>query len=202
MFLMTSISPSAQRRYLHLGLIIYVLRFSTRFPWVELVQGSYHEARALGPLGFDTHIVRWSASLQISGYSSSRILTFYFLTFILFLVFASLYYLFRRRWGRAVEKGKITSGHECIRKRLANDSWVPGLFYFFPILGFLFNVFSNAVGAKTSVSDSYCMKKRRQPVVSCLLFIIALLGKESGETRTEQAGQFMEKKDKMDVILQ
>lgn len=74
---------------------------------------------------------------------------------------------------------------------------------FFPsILGFLFNVFSNAVGAKTSVSDSYCMKKRRQPVVSCLLFIIELLGKESGETRTEQAGQLMEKKDKMDVILQ
>lgn len=111
-------------------------------------------------------LLRRSASLQISGYSSSRILTFYFLTFILFLVFASLYYLFRRRRGGAVEKGKITSGHGCIRKRLANDSWVPGLFYFFSILGFLFNVFSNAVGAKTSVSDSYCMKKTRQPVVS------------------------------------
>jgi hypothetical protein len=61
------------------------------------------------------------------------------------------------RW----KKGKITSGHGCIRKRLANDHGCLGCFIF-SILGFLFNVFSNAAGAKTSVSDSYCMKKRRQ----------------------------------------
>jgi hypothetical protein len=52
MFLMTSISISTTALFTF-GFDIYVLWFSHQFQWAELDQGSYHEPRALSPLGLD-----------------------------------------------------------------------------------------------------------------------------------------------------
>jgi hypothetical protein len=52
MFLMTSISISTTALSTF-GSDIYVLWFSHQFQWTELGQGSYHEPRALSPLGLE-----------------------------------------------------------------------------------------------------------------------------------------------------
>ncbi|KAH7143146.1 hypothetical protein DER46DRAFT_108108 [Fusarium sp. MPI-SDFR-AT-0072] len=71
---------------------------------------------------------------------------------------------------------------------------------FFLFLGFSL-MYSQTPPARKRVYLILTVRKRDgKLVVLCLLFIIELLGKESGESRTGQAGQVMEKKDKMDVF--